>query len=162
MPIGNTIGYEKTVKIRFRRENAPADEPPGRLVRTMGSAIRTPALHSRLRRNVAIRLTVTTRISIINYSDYDPKRNASETQVKRMRNASETVSNTDKNANNAKNAKNKEDRAYADRMFYEALKEVQIVDKKTGKKKPGLNAARCAMGYAGVRVGAFLGIGVHY
>lgn len=61
-----------------------------------------------------------------------------------------------------RNAKNKEDRAYADKMFYEALKEVQVVDKKTGKKKPGLNAARCAIGYAGVRLGALLGIGVHY
>ena len=34
--------------------------------------------------------TVTTRISVLNYSKYDPRRNGNETQVKRKRNASET------------------------------------------------------------------------
>lgn len=47
--------------------------------------------------------TITTRIIVINYKDYDPKRNANETEVKRSRNGSETESNTDNNDNNVKN-----------------------------------------------------------
>ena len=42
----------------------------------------------------------TTRITVLNYSQYDPKRNDSETQVKRKRNASETTATPDKNVNN--------------------------------------------------------------
>jgi hypothetical protein len=50
--------------------------------------------------------TITTRIKIINYESYDPKRNGNETQVKRRRNASETQVNTDNNEKNDKNDKN--------------------------------------------------------
>jgi len=43
---------------------------------------------------------ITTRIKIINYECYDPRRNADETQMKRKRNDHETVANTDKNVKN--------------------------------------------------------------
>lgn len=36
--------------------------------------------------------TVTVRLTVLNYSDYDPRRNANEPKVKRKRNASETHS----------------------------------------------------------------------
>jgi hypothetical protein len=48
------------------------------------------------------------------------------------------------------NAKSKEDRKEADKIFYRALEDA------------GLNKARCTIGYIGVRIGAHLGIGVHY
>jgi hypothetical protein len=67
--------------------------------------------------------TVTTRILIINYKTYDPRRNGSETEVKRERNASETQANTDKKVNNDKNEKNKE-------------KEIIKKKKPAPKKKP--------------------------
>lgn len=60
------------------------------------------------------------------------------------------------------NAKNKEDRAYADKCFYEALSEVKVIDKVTGKESAGINIVRRKLGYWGVRVGAMLGIGVYY
>ena len=47
----------------------------------------------------------TTRITVLNYMQYDPKRNANETQMKRQRNDSETTATPDKNVNNAKNVK---------------------------------------------------------
>lgn len=47
-------------------------------------------------------------------------------------------------------AKSKEDRLKADRLFFTMLKEAK------------LNIARCIIGYLGVRIGAFFGIGVHY
>jgi len=47
----------------------------------------------------------TTRITVLNYKGYDPKRNASETQVKRQRNTSETTATPDKNVKNEKNKK---------------------------------------------------------
>jgi hypothetical protein len=47
-------------------------------------------------------------------------------------------------------AKNKEDRLKADRLFFTMLGEAK------------LNIVRCVIGYLGVRIGAFLGIGVHY
>ena len=49
--------------------------------------------------------TVTTRIKIINYETYDPKRNGSGTEVKRKRNAGETQVNTDKKVKNVKNTR---------------------------------------------------------
>lgn len=48
-------------------------------------------------------------------------------------------------------AKNKEDRKEADKLFYRGLKETS-----------GFNSIRCLLGYLGVRVGAYLGIGVYY
>lgn len=47
--------------------------------------------------------TVTTRITVLNYSQYDPKRNGYDTQVKHERNASVTRPFTDKNVKNVKN-----------------------------------------------------------
>lgn len=61
-----------------------------------------------------------------------------------------------------RNAKGPSDRKYADRIFYQMLKEVRVIDKETGREKPGLNKVRCALGYIGVRIGSYLGIGVHY
>ncbi|XPS85601.1 hypothetical protein Dvar_36190 [Desulfosarcina variabilis str. Montpellier] len=49
--------------------------------------------------------TVTTRILVKNYSIYDPRRNAGETEVKRERNARETRVNTDNNDKNVKNTR---------------------------------------------------------
>lgn len=40
--------------------------------------------------------TVTTRITVLNYSEYDPRHIASETQTKRKRNSCETQATTDK------------------------------------------------------------------
>lgn len=51
--------------------------------------------------------TITTRIKVINYGIYDPKRNADETQMKRNRTPIEHQSNTDKNVKNVKNVKKK-------------------------------------------------------
>ena len=48
------------------------------------------------------------------------------------------------------NAKDKEDRLLADKLFFKMLGEA------------GLSKVRCKMGYYGVRVGAMIGIGVHY
>lgn len=48
------------------------------------------------------------------------------------------------------NAKNKEDRKKADKLF------------KVMCEEGGINKARSTLGYLGVRIGAFLGIGVHY
>jgi hypothetical protein len=50
-----------------------------------------------------------------------------------------------------KNAKNKKDRLFADRLFLKMLLEDPII-----------NNARAILGYAGVRVGAFMGYGVYY
>jgi hypothetical protein len=50
--------------------------------------------------------TVTTRITVINYEHYDPRRNDCDTQVKHGRNASETRPNTNNNDKNEKNEKN--------------------------------------------------------
>lgn len=50
--------------------------------------------------------TVTTRITILNYSSYDPKRNSYETRPKRDRNGTETGPKTDKNGKKEKNGKN--------------------------------------------------------
>lgn len=47
-------------------------------------------------------------------------------------------------------AKSKEDRRKADRLFFKMLREAN------------LNIFRCLIGYLGVRIGAFLGIGVYY
>ena len=47
-------------------------------------------------------------------------------------------------------AKNKEDRRRADWLFFVMLREAK------------LNILRCLIGYLGVRIGALLGIGVHY
>lgn len=57
---------------------------------------------------------ITTRITILNYSEYDPKRNGSETQTERPRNGCETVSTTDNNVNNEKNEESllKEDKFF--------------------------------------------------
>jgi hypothetical protein len=49
--------------------------------------------------------TVTTRIRVLKYSEFDIKRNAYETQVKRKRNASETQVEPNKNEKNEKNEK---------------------------------------------------------
>jgi len=48
----------------------------------------------------------TTRITVLKYSQYDPRRNATETQLKRQRNDSETQATPDKNVKNVKNVKN--------------------------------------------------------
>ena len=48
----------------------------------------------------------TTRLTVCNYSRYDPKRIASELQSNRERNASEKQSVTDNNVNNVNNEKN--------------------------------------------------------
>lgn len=62
--------------------------------------------------------TVTTRITILNYSDYNEMRNANETDMKRNRNAIETQSNTDKNVNNVNNVNNdKENTPLEDKFF---------------------------------------------
>lgn len=50
--------------------------------------------------------TVTTRITILNYKEYDPRNNKSETQMERKRNASETQAVTDKKDKHYKNDKN--------------------------------------------------------
>jgi len=50
--------------------------------------------------------TITTRIKVINYESYDPKRNAYETETERIENASRTQGGTDKNDNNGKNENN--------------------------------------------------------
>ena len=49
-----------------------------------------------------------------------------------------------------KNAKGPKDRLYADKLFYEMVMEA------------GLSKTRAKLGYWGVRIGALLGIGVHY
>ena len=49
-----------------------------------------------------------------------------------------------------RNAKNKEDRKEADKIFMEALEEM------------GLNRFRIIIGYMGVRIGALFGAGVYY
>ena len=49
--------------------------------------------------------TVTTRIRVCNYEQYDPRRNASETQVKRDRNAIETRSDPEEERKESKNVK---------------------------------------------------------
>jgi len=49
-----------------------------------------------------------------------------------------------------RNAKNKEERARADKIFKEALIEM------------GLNPVRVTAGYWGVRIGAFFGVGNHF
>ena len=53
---------------------------------------------------------VTTRLTVCNYSKYDPKQNASETpsrtQMKRRRNGGGTQADTDNNGNNVNNEKN--------------------------------------------------------
>lgn len=64
--------------------------------------------------------TKTTRITVLNYKEYDPKRIAHETQVKRKRNASETQAtpdNNDNNVNNAKNVKKEQDRCPHDEII---------------------------------------------
>jgi hypothetical protein len=50
--------------------------------------------------------TITTRITILNYSQYDPKRNVNKTQTKRVRNDHETEVKPDKNDKNVNNDKN--------------------------------------------------------
>ncbi len=47
--------------------------------------------------------TITTRLKVLNYHLYDPKRNGSETQMKRKRNGSETEAVTDNNEKNVNN-----------------------------------------------------------
>jgi hypothetical protein len=59
-------------------------------------------------------------------------------------------------------AKNMKERKVADEAFYKALREVRIIDKKTGREKSGIARWRCQLGYLGVRVGAYMGIGVYY
>jgi len=49
-----------------------------------------------------------------------------------------------------KNAKNASDRKAADKLFHTMLQEA------------GLNKTRCRIGYWGVRVGSFFGVGIHY
>lgn len=63
---------------------------------------------------------------------------------------------------NCRNAESPADRKAADLMFYRMLREVKVIDKKTGREKHGINRARCIIGYLGVRIGSYLGIGVHY
>lgn len=48
------------------------------------------------------------------------------------------------------NAKCKADRKEADRVFYRLLKEAK------------LSRVRCIIGYIGVRIGSYMGIGVYY
>jgi len=60
--------------------------------------------------------TVTTRLKVLNYELYDPKRNASKTQVKRKRNANDFDVVTDNNVNNVKNVNNI---ILKDETFYE-------------------------------------------
>jgi hypothetical protein len=48
-------------------------------------------------------------------------------------------------------AKNRDDRLFADRLFYRMLRE-----------NPRINDNRALAGYIGVRIGAFAGIGVRY
>lgn len=52
--------------------------------------------------------TVTTRIKVIQYEEYQGERNASETEVKHKQNANETQMKTDNNVKKEKNVKNKE------------------------------------------------------
>jgi hypothetical protein len=52
--------------------------------------------------------TKTTRITILNYGQYDPRRNGSETEVKRKRHASDTQATPDNNVKNDKNVRKKE------------------------------------------------------
>lgn len=49
-----------------------------------------------------------------------------------------------------RSAKNKEERLAADKLFFVMLREAK------------LSLPRCIIGYLGVRIGAFLGIGVYY
>jgi len=51
-------------------------------------------------------VTKTTRLTVLNYSEYQDSRNASETQVKRKRNASETQVTPNNNVNNKNNVNN--------------------------------------------------------
>ncbi len=51
--------------------------------------------------------TVTTRLSVCNYNDYNKSRNTNETQMKRKRNANETQVAPDKNVKNVEKEKNK-------------------------------------------------------
>lgn len=64
--------------------------------------------------------TITTRITILNYSQYDPKRNGNKTQSKRPRNDHETEVEPDKNVKNEKNVKN--DKIYRDFFSSELMK----------------------------------------
>lgn len=51
---------------------------------------------------------------------------------------------------NCRNARDREERLIADRLFYKMLTE------------GGINKVRASLGYIGVRIGYYLGIGVYY
>ena len=84
--------------------------------------------------------TVTTRISILNYCQYDPKRHSYDTASKQLRNSCETLSTTDKNVKNEKNVKRKETKenfVFPD-SFSEALvsKFKDFIENRRELKKP--------------------------
>ncbi len=53
---------------------------------------------------------VTTRVSVINYSNYDPRRRANNEEATRTRRGSDEQATTDKNVNNVKNVKNEKEK----------------------------------------------------
>jgi len=59
-------------------------------------------------------------------------------------------------------ARGREERKAADRAFYKALRDIKVIDKKTGREKDGISKWRCQLAYVGVRAGAYMGIGVYY
>jgi hypothetical protein len=63
-------------------------------------------LLKKMRKIDTVPCSKSTHLKVLKYNDYNKKRNADETQMKRRRNASETQTATNKNDNNYKNDKN--------------------------------------------------------
>jgi len=69
---------------------------------------------------------VTTRLSIINYALYDPRRTENEPQMNRKRTGSEPEVNTDKNDKNVKNEKKRDYPDFLDMKLWQDFKKHRI------------------------------------
>ncbi len=88
--------------------------------------------------------TVTTRIKVLNYKQYDPSRNTNVTQAKQLRNSCETQAKTDNNVKNEKNVK-KEKIVLPDWLDLKIWAEYKKY-RQNGKAKFTLHAQRLAIG----------------